>query len=191
MPMILAWGTDDCAVLDACVLVPMALCGLLLRLAEDPAMYRPIWSEHIMVELSRVLKSKLNCRDEQISYRRQEMKRAFPEAMVTVPSALLDALTCIPDQHDRPVLAVAVIAHAGTIVTQNLRRFPKDCLDQFGVRCETAEEFLIRQFSANEQPVLDKLDDQSAAIARDRAFVLASLKRSVPTFVEKLQKHLR
>ena len=32
-------------VLDACVLVPQSLCDLLLRLAEEPRLYRPVWTE--------------------------------------------------------------------------------------------------------------------------------------------------
>ena len=43
---------NECAVLlDACVLVPMPLCDTLLRLAEEPALYRPLWSERILLEV--------------------------------------------------------------------------------------------------------------------------------------------
>jgi len=38
------------AVLDACVLVPTALCDTLLRLAEDQ-FYRPLWSPRILLEV--------------------------------------------------------------------------------------------------------------------------------------------
>lgn len=34
-------------VLDTCVLVPMPLCDTLLRLAEEPALYLPKWSDDI------------------------------------------------------------------------------------------------------------------------------------------------
>ncbi len=58
--MIFTPGNDYSAVLDACVLVPMALCDLLLRLAEEPAMYRPLWSEQILTEMAKALKTKLH-----------------------------------------------------------------------------------------------------------------------------------
>jgi predicted nucleic acid-binding protein len=180
--MIFTPGTDYSAVLDACVLVPMALCDLLLRLAEEPAMYRPLWSEQILTEMAKALKTKLHRSSEAAAWRRQQMKLAFPEAMVTVPSALLKAVECIPDKDDRHVLAAAIMASADAIVTQNTRHFPKDCCQKYGVRCQTPDDFMIDQYHLNSQLVLDKLDDQAAGISQNREFVVASLRASVPKF---------
>jgi predicted nucleic acid-binding protein len=180
--MIFTPGNDYSAVLDACVLVPMALCDLLLRLAEEPAMYRPLWSEQILAEMAKALKTKLHRSSEAAAWRRQQMKEAFPEAMVTVPSALLTAVECIPDKDDRHVLAAAIIAQANAIVTQNTRHFPKDCCQKYGVLCQTPEDFLIDQYRLHPQLVLDKLDDQAAGISQKREFVVASLKAAVPKF---------
>jgi predicted nucleic acid-binding protein len=180
--MIFTAGNEYSAVLDACVLVPMALCDLLLRVAEEPAMYRPVWSEQILTEMGRALKIKLRRSSEEVAWRRQQMKEAFPEAMVTVPSALLKAVECIPDKDDRHVLAAAIIARADAIVTQNTRHFPKDCCQKYGVLCQTPEDFLIDQYHLLPQLVLDKLDDQAAGISQNREFVVASLKASVPKF---------
>jgi predicted nucleic acid-binding protein len=182
--MIFAPGTEYSAVLDACVLVPVALCDLLLRLAEEPAMYRPLWSEQILTEMARALKTKLHRSSEAAAWRRQQMKEAFPEAMVTVPSALLKAVECIPDKNDRHVLAAAIIARANAIVTQNTRHFPKDCCEKYGVLCQTPEDFLIDQYRLHRQLVLDKLDDQAAGICQNREFVVVSLKASVPKFCQ-------
>jgi predicted nucleic acid-binding protein len=180
--MILTAGNEYSAVLDACVLVPMALCDLLLRLAEEPAMYRPLWSEQILTEMGRALKIKLHRSSEEVAWRRQQKKEAFPEAMVTVPSALLKAVECIPDKNDRHVLAAAIVAPAETIITQNIRHFSKDCCEKYGVLCQTPEDFLIDQYRLSPQLVLDKLDDQAAGISQNREFVVASLKTSVPKF---------
>jgi len=180
--MIFTPGNDYSAVLDACVLVPMALCDLLLRLAQEPAMYRPLWSEQILTEMAKALKTKLHRSSEEVAWRRQQMKEAFPEAMVTVPSALLKAVECIPDKDDRHVLAAAIIARANAIVTQNTRHFPKDCCQKYGVLCQKPDDFLVDQYHLNPQLVLDKLDDQAAGISQNREFVFASLKASVPKF---------
>jgi len=180
--MIFTPGSDYSAVLDACVLVPMALCDLLLRLAEEPALYRPLWSERILTEMTKVLKTKLHRSSEEVAWRRQQMQEAFPEAMVTVPSALLKAVECIPDKNDRHVLAAAIVAHANTIITQNSRHFPKECCEKYGVVCQKPDDFLIDQYHLRPQLVLDKLDDQAAGISQNREFVVASLKPAVPKF---------
>jgi predicted nucleic acid-binding protein len=182
--MIFTPGNDQFAVLDACVFVPMALCDLLLRLAEEPAMYRPLWSEQILTEMTKALRTKLHRTSEQAAWRRQQMKEAFPEAMVTVPSALLKAVECIPDKDDRHVLAAAIVARADAIVTQNTRHFPKDCCEKYGVVCQTPDDFLIDQYHLHPHAVLDKLDDQAAGISQNREFVVASLNAAVPKFCE-------
>jgi hypothetical protein len=56
--MILNQDNEYAALLDACVLVPMCLCDTLLRFAEYPAMYRPLWSSEILQEVGDALESK-------------------------------------------------------------------------------------------------------------------------------------
>ncbi|MGO9125424.1 MAG: putative toxin-antitoxin system toxin component, PIN family [Terriglobales bacterium] len=181
--MIFTQENEYSAVLDACVLVPASLCDLLLRLAEEPAMYRPLWSEQIMAEMTKTLRMKLKRTVAEAEHRRQQMIAAFPGAMVTVPPELLRAVECIPDKDDRHVLAAAIMARANAIVTQNTKHFPKECLEKYGVLCQTADDFLIHQYHLDEQLILDKLDDQGAGISQNRAFVISSLRNSAPGFV--------
>jgi predicted nucleic acid-binding protein len=187
--MIFTQENEYSAVLDACVLVPMSLCDLLLRLAEEPAMYRPLWSEQILAEMARALQTKVGRSAEEVAWRRQQMNEAFSEAMVNVPRALLGAVECIPDKNDRHVLAAAIMARANTIVTQNTKHFPKDCLEKYGVLCQTADDFLVHQYHLCPQLVLDKLDDQGAGISQNRAFVIGSLKNSAPEFCAIVETH--
>jgi predicted nucleic acid-binding protein len=189
--MIFTPENEYSAVLDACVLVPMALCDLLLRLAEEPATYRPVWSEHILTEMTKALTTKLHRSRPQATWRRQQMIQAFPEAMVPVPPELLRAVECIPDNNDRHVLAAAIMAGAGTIVTQNTKHFPKHCLEKYGVTCQTADNFLIHQFHLGPQLVLDKLDDQAIGISHSREYVVESLKASAAGFCKLLETHAR
>jgi predicted nucleic acid-binding protein len=185
--MIFTQENEYSAVLDACVLVPAALCDLLLRLAEEPAMYRPLWSEHILTEMARALRTKLRRTAEEVAYKQREMNKAFPEAMVTAPKSLAAALDGISDKGDRPVLATAIITHANVIVTQNTRHFPKQYLDEFGILCQNADEFLIHQYHLGGQLVLDKLDDQAAGITKSRDYVIKSLRNAAPRFAEMVE----
>jgi predicted nucleic acid-binding protein len=187
--MIFTQENEYSAVLDACVLVPMALCDLLLRLAEEPAMYRPLWSTRILGETARALKTKLGRADEEIAWRLNQMSEAFPESMVVVPGELLRAVECIPDEDDKHVLAAAIMARANAIVTQNTRHFPTECLAQFGVLCQTPDDFLTHQYHLYPQLLLDKLDDQAAGIAQTRDFVVSSLKRMAPEFCKLVELH--
>jgi predicted nucleic acid-binding protein len=187
--MIFTQENEYSAVLDACVLVPMALCDFLLRLAEERAMYRPLWSEQILTEMARALETKLGRTPKETAWRQKHMNLAFPEALVAVPPELLLAVECIPDKDDRHVLAAAIAAHANTIVTQNTKHFPKECLEKYGVLCQTADDFLIHQYHLCPQLILDKLDDQGAGISQNRAFVVASLKNSAPKFCEFVKAH--
>jgi len=188
--MIFTQENEYSAVLDACVLVPAVLCDTLLRLAEEPAMYRPLWSQHIMTEMARALETKLHRTAAEISYRQSEMNKAFPEAMVCVPPSLTRALDCIPDEEDKPVLATAIMGHANVIVTQNTKHFPKGCIDAYGILCHTADDFLIHQFTLCGQVVLDKLDDQAAAITKDRSYVIEGLRRCAPGFVQRIEEYV-
>lgn len=189
--MIFTQENEYSAVLDACVLVPAALCDLLLRLAEEPAMYRPLWSEYILDEMARAMETKLHRTPQEALHKRQEMSKAFPEAMITVPESLARSLDGIPDAGDRPVLAVAVMARANVVVTQNTRHFPKDYMEEYGILCHTADDFLIQQYHLSGQLVLDKLDDQAAGISRTRAFVIHGLKNAAPGFARLVEEHLR
>jgi len=186
--MIFTQENEYSAVLDACVLVPMALCDLLLRLAEEPALYRPLWSEEILVEVAKALRTDLGRSAKDVAWRIEQMRRAFPEAMVSVPPGLLKAVECLPDENDRHVLATAIMARANAIVTQNTKHFPADRLSEFGVLCQTADDFLIHQFHLSPQMVLDKLDDQGAGIGQNRKYVISRLGRCVPEFCKLLEE---
>lgn len=188
--MIFTQANEYSAVLDACVLVPASLCDTLLRLAEEPAMYRPLWSEQILAEMARSLRTKLGRTAAEVAYRRRRMEESFPEALVKFPPRLLKAIECIPDPDDRHVLAAAIMARANTIVTQNLKHFPKDCLEEYGVICQTADVFLEHQYHLFPQLVLDKIDDQGTGIGKDRRYIVSSLSGCAPEFCKLLAKHL-
>jgi len=75
----------DCrAVLDACVLIPMPLADTLLRMAEEPRLYLPRWSQNIMDEVTRSLIAKWKMPADKARRREEEIRRHFPDAWVDV-----------------------------------------------------------------------------------------------------------
>lgn len=166
--MISNQDNEYAALLDACVLVPMCLCDTLLRLAEDPAMYRPLWSSEILQEVGDALESKIKASPQQRKRPIEQMDAAFPEASVQPAACLANSPTGIPDEKDRHVLAAAIAGHAQVIVTNNVKHFPQSYLSQFDILCHSADDFLIHQFHLNRSLVLDKLDGQAVKIHRQR-----------------------
>jgi predicted nucleic acid-binding protein len=174
--MILTPDNEYSVLLDSCVLIPMPLCELLLRLAEEPALYRPLWSDPILQEVGISLVRDLGLTEKQRDRRLRFMRTFFPEATVEVPDNLSDALVCIPDPNDRHVLAAAIRGKADAILTLNRRHFPETCLQQYDVERMSPDEFLVAQFHLNPEAVLDKLDAQASAIRNERSQVIARLK---------------
>ena len=99
-------------VLDACVLAPMPLCDLLLRLAEEPAFFVPRWSADILREVSSTLQ-RFGYSAEQVERRLIAMRSAFEDAEVSGYEGLQSAMT--NQLKDRHVLAAASL-HAGVSV---------------------------------------------------------------------------
>lgn len=104
------------AVLDANVLVPSRVRDVLLSLAHG-GLYRPLWSESILVEMLRHLPGALP--EEQRGRLVEVMSGAFPEALVTCPPGLTCAAEAAINPKDRPVLRAAIVAAADVIVTED------------------------------------------------------------------------
>jgi predicted nucleic acid-binding protein len=184
--MILNQNNEYAALLDACVLAPMPLCDTLLRLAEYPAFYRPLWSEEILREVGAVL-DKLGYSEKQRDRRINAMRAAFPEALIKLP-AKLDSFNC-PDENDRHVMAAAVRGQANAIITQNVKHFPSQCIEEYGLLCQTPDDFLVHQFHLNPPLVVDKLDQQTAVIRQTREYLIEKLRKVTPQFAELLRKY--
>jgi predicted nucleic acid-binding protein len=189
--MVLTPNNEYAVLLDACVLVPMPLCDTLLRLATEPALYRPLWSEPILTEVGRVLE-RTGRTPQQRDRRVGVMREYFPEASVAIPSDLAGALTCIPDEDDRHVLAAAIAGHADAIVTFNARDFPEDCLKQFGILRQHPDEFLVHQFHLSPELVMEKVEAQALNIHQPIENVIARLRdlAQAPTFASLLTERL-
>jgi predicted nucleic acid-binding protein len=189
--MTLGPSCEYSAVLDACVLVPMALCDILLRCAEEPALYRLAWTEEILQEVERAVHAKLGYTRAQASRRVQAMREAFPEAAVAFPEALASTVDFIPDPNDRHVAAAAIHFRAHAIVTNNLKDFPEVPLATHDILVQSSDEFLVHLFERDNARVMEALDTQASVIRRPLAYVLTNLQIHAPSFAELVRKKIR
>jgi predicted nucleic acid-binding protein len=171
------------AVLDACVLVPAVLSDLLLRVAAE-GLYQAYWTPDILEEVRRTLLNDLHLTDTQAARRIEAMAAAFPDALITHHSPLVDAMP--NDPKDRHVLAAAVASGAQVIVTLNLRDFPTDVLAPHDVESWSPDMFLGQLFGQHPQDVVSALQKQAVALRNPPGTIddiLTSLTRHAPAFI--------
>lgn len=103
---------------DACVMANFAVCDLLLRLGEQPALIAPFWSEQILQEVYRTHTHALAWENELAATFQNAVRKAFPHAMITGHDPLIPLMTNHPK--DRHVMAAAVHARVPVLLTFNL-----------------------------------------------------------------------
>lgn len=177
------------AVLDANVLVPVALCDTLLRLAADH-FYRPFWSERILDETERVMVDKLSISRRKARRRIGQMRQAFPDAVVRNVDSYQFGL---PDPDDEHVLAAAVKSEAQAIVTFNADDFPKAICTSEDIDVISPDDFLIYQWDFDPERVRSIIYAQVGALrapVQGLAQVLLGLARHTPSFARQLTRSI-
>jgi predicted nucleic acid-binding protein len=130
------------AVLDACVLYPAALRDFLMWLAAG-SLYSLRLTDAIHDEWMRnALRNYPDLTAVKLERTRDLMNRIQAHALVTGYEAITPTLT-LPDPDDRHVLAAAIHAGAGTIVTFNRKHFPAKALAGYGVLAKSPDAFVI------------------------------------------------
>lgn len=146
------------AVLDACVLFPAYPRDLLLRLAEA-GLYRPILTSEILDELARNLVRTMKCSEPAARRLVGAIAAAFADDIVEIDPAIVAAMPNHPK--DRHVLAAAVEAGAGVVVSANIRDFPSDALAPWSVEAKAPDEFLVDLFWLSPARVVGTLAEQA------------------------------
>jgi len=139
-------------VLDTNVIYPIEVRDLLFWFAHYE-LYTPKWSIHIFDEWMEVMERK-GVSKEEILKRVEKANRAFPDALVNNYEALIDTLN-LPDIKDRHVLAVAVKTNANVIVTNNLKDFPVEILERYGMTVKSADDFLTDVIDLNHEKAIE------------------------------------
>ena len=181
------------ALLDACVLVPVALADTLLRLAEVD-LYRPLWSQRILEETVAAIEAiHPDLADGRARRRVETMDAAFEDASVTGWEQLVEGIE-LTDRDDRHVVAAAQRGRADLIVTANVADFPRERLASFAIEVQHPDEFLLNQLDLDPDRTVRVLVEQAEA-ARNPAItvpaLLAQLARcGVPRFAENAARQL-
>ena len=153
------------AVLDACVLVPIALADTLLRVAEK-GLYRPLWSGRILAEAQAATEEIHPGID--AAKRFAQMREAFDDALVSGWEELEGGLS-LPDQDDRHVLAAAIRGGAQAITTANAKDFPAAALAPLGLEAVHADDFLLDQLDLSPPTILQVIRSRPPAPGDHRA----------------------
>ncbi len=166
--------------LDACVLANYSLCDTLLRLAEHPQLYEPIWSDEILRETTRTLELKLGWPPPLVQHFESQLRTHFCNSSVRDFERLIPMMT--NEEKDRHVTAAAVHGGAPLILTFNLRHFRREHLEPWALEAQHPQDFLIRLWQLDPELVLTKLRQQAKDRNRSLARLLQILSATTPTF---------
>lgn len=152
-------------VYDATVLYPSLLRDVLIRVAGS-GVFRARWTERILDEVFFNLpRNRPDLDPKKLSRTRRLMCLAVEDCLVTGYEELIDDLW-LPDPNDRHVLAAAISCGAQSIITENVKDYPCSILDGFGIRRQSADEFLCELIASSPAIVQHSIEDAAAAFKK-------------------------
>ena len=126
---------------DASVLYGSALRKFLMHLAMT-GLFCARWSDGVHEEsMTALLRNRPDLSREKLERTWMLMDKHAEDALVTGYEDLIDGLH-LPDPDDRHVLAAAIRGRADVIVTVNVRDFPEEALEPFGIEAQHPDEFI-------------------------------------------------
>ena len=142
------------AVLDACVLFPIATADALVSLAVA-GLFAAKWTVAIEDEWLAVAERRHPGLAGRFTTRRDAMRDAIIDWEVKADGweALASCLE-LPDPDDVHVLAAAIAGHADCIVTTNLKDFPASVLEVYGLIALHPDDFIVAQLDLDLYPAL-------------------------------------
>ncbi|WP_297586059.1 PIN domain-containing protein [Roseibium sp.] len=137
-----------CVVLDANVIYPNRMRDILLTLVHH-GLFRAVWTDEIMEEWSRNVLANHATTQDKIDRTIAIMKSAFEANWIDHHRPLIEGIEGLPDADDRHVVAAAIAANAQQIVTNNIKDFPADVLEEHELEAIDPDTFLVGQFELN------------------------------------------
>ncbi|RTL53455.1 MAG: PIN domain-containing protein [Rhodocyclaceae bacterium] len=178
-------------VIDANIFYPAPLRDLMLRLMAT-GLFRGRWTEKIHEEWTRNL-----------LIDRPDLADRIPKTVEKINSSFLDCLVngyehfipCIhlPDLDDRHVVAAAIKAGAEVIVTSNLKDFPPQMLEPYGIEAIHPDDFFVDVFDLHPAKVLEAVAKMRRGLVKppmDQDEFLGCLRRQgLPQTAATLEKY--
>jgi hypothetical protein len=178
-------------VFDANIFYPAPLRDLMLRLAAT-GLFRARWTEQIHDEWMRNLGAKRPDIVDRLPKLRQQIDTSFLDSLVTGYEHFIPCVT-LPDTDDRHVVAAAIKAGAGLIVTCNLKHFPDAALAQFGLEAIHPDDFFVDIFDLHAGKVLGAVAEMRSALKNppktQEEFLQTLLQQQLPQTVSILEKY--
>ncbi len=129
---------------DACVLYPAPVRDLLLELAAA-GLFRAKWTERIHDEWTQnLLRKRPDLTSEKLERTRRLINESVDDCLIDGYEHLCSQLE-LPDPDDRHVLAAAVKGQAQMIITYNLKDFPADSIEKYGIEVQHPDDFFLNQ----------------------------------------------
>jgi hypothetical protein len=148
---------------DACVLYPAPLRDLFMRVAAAGLVHAR-WSEKILDECFRsIARQRPDLSPETLRRTRTLMNEAVADAIVPLDGSPMTGVR-LPDPDDHHVVAAALQAGVRVIVTFNLRDFPSDALQPFGIEALHPDDFIMALLEAGAADVMTVVNRQAAAL---------------------------
>jgi len=154
-----------------------------MRLAVT-GLFRAKWTDQIHEEwISNLLEKaekqgNKNITREKLERTKELMNKHAQDALVTDYEELIEGLT-LPDQGDRHVLAAAIKGRCDLIVTFNLKDFPKDVLEKYGIEARHPDDFIT--------DLIDLSDTTVAQVAKSHREALKNPSKTVDEYLSTLE----
>jgi hypothetical protein len=180
-------------VYDACVLYPFSLKNAVVQCAVD-RLVRARWTADIHEEwIGSLLVANPRLTRERLERTRYLMDRAVPDALVTGHHRWIASIS-MPDPGDRHVVAAAIEAGAGAIVSAD-RHFRDEDLAPHGLAVWRPNDFLMGLYRADPEALVASMANARRNLSRSEPpapdFV-AGLRRTgwLGEFCDTLDRHL-
>lgn len=141
------------ALLDANVFFSIWTLDPILSFAEGEY-FDPLWSDRIMDEVREHLPGVWNhSAPLTVECYVRMLNSAFPSASISDWQSHEHAIS-LDVEDDHHVVAAAIAGHADLIVTWNLKHFPNDILEGYGLHAVSPVEFLCTLFSVDSEEAM-------------------------------------